>query len=196
KAHAFLTSGSTADIFRAPVVHPAQSTPTFWQWFAVLVFAGLITTGIGAVFGVTTKSQPVLLMFGVILAVAMTQLLLQSFKAGMGATFIARAAVLSALVCTAYFSLHTAFHFMLATSLPAVRKLNDTGQFALVGLVMLVFVSILLIQQSLPKLAKYSIVRGAYVHFYNGLYVDIPFSRLVRRFWPIQAIPYTKPKEV
>lgn len=126
----------------------------------------------------------------------MTQLLLQSFKAGMGTAFTARAAGLSALICTAYFSLHAAFHFMLATSLPAVRIVNGPTQFALIGLVMLVFLAILLIQQNLPSLAKYPIARRAYVHLYNGLYVDIPFSRLVQRFWPIQAVPYTQPKGV
>ena len=189
KAHAFLSSGSSVDIFRAPAVHPAQSTPTFWQWIVVLTFAGLMTIGIGAAFGVAPERQPALLALGAIVAVAMTQLLLQSFKAGMGAAFIARAAGLSALVCTAYFSLHAAFHFMLATSLPAVRMINGPAQFALIGLVMLVFFAILLIQQNLPNLAKYPIARRAYVHLYNGLYVDIPFSRLVRRFYPIYAQP-------
>ncbi|MHB1676460.1 MAG: NADH-quinone oxidoreductase subunit L [Sulfuriferula sp.] len=196
KAHAFLSSGSTVDIFRAPAVHPAQSTATFWQWIAVLAFAGLITTGIGTAFGVTPKSQPALLAIGVIVVVAMTQLLLQSFKAGMGAIFIVRAAGLSALVCVAYFSLHAAFHFMLATSLPTVRMANGPAQFTLIGLVMLVFFAILLIQQNLPNLAKYPIARRAYVHLYNGLYVDIPFSWLVQRFWPTQAVPYTQRKGV
>ena len=189
KAHAFLSSGSSVDIFRAPAVHPAQSTPTFWQWIVVLTFAGLMTIGIGAAFGVAPESQPALLALGAIVAVAMTQLLLQSFKAGMGAAFIGRAAGLSALVCTAYFSLHAAFHFMLATSLPAVRMINGPAQFAIIGLVMLVFFAILLIQQNLPNLVKYPIARRAYVHLYNGLYVDIPFSRLVRRFYPIYAQP-------
>lgn len=192
KAHAFLSSGSGVDIFRAPAVHPAQSTPTFWQWIVVLAFAGLMTIGIGAAFGVAPESQPALLALGAIVAVAMTQLLLQSFKAGMGAAFIARAAALSALVCTAYFSLHAAFDFMLATSLPAVQMVNSPTQFALIGLVMLVFFAILLIQQNLPNLAKYPIARRAYVHLYNGLYVDIPFSRLVQRFCPI----YNQPKGV
>ncbi|MHB8390234.1 MAG: NADH-quinone oxidoreductase subunit L [Acidobacteriaceae bacterium] len=189
KAHAFLTSGSTADIFRAPAVYPAQSTPTFWQWIVVLAFAGLMITGIGTAFGEASESQPALLALGVILSVAVTQLLLQSFKAGMGAAFIARAAGISALVCTAYFGLHAAFHFMLATSLPTVRLMNGPGQLALIGLVMLVFFSILLIQQNLPNLAKYPIARRAYVHLYNGLYVDIPFSRLARQFFPIYAQP-------
>jgi NAD(P)H-quinone oxidoreductase subunit 5 len=194
KAHAFLSSGSGVDIFRAPAVRPAQSTPTIWQWIAVTVFAGLVTTGISKAFGVTPERQPALLALGVILAVAMTQLLLQSFKAGMGAAFIARAAFLSALVCTAYFSLHAAFHFMLATSLPTVRMINGPGQFVLIGLVMLVFVSILLIQQSLPKLLGSPFFRRVYVHLYNGLYVDIPFSRLVSRIWRTQAVPHTQPK--
>jgi NAD(P)H-quinone oxidoreductase subunit 5 len=196
KAHAFLSSGSGVDIFRAPAVRPAQSTPTFWQWLIVPALAGLMTIGIGAVFGVAPENQPALLALGAILAVAMTQLLLQSFKVGMGTAFIVRAAGLSALVCTAYFSLHAAFHFMLTTSLPAVRMVNGPTQFAIIGLVMLTFFVILLIQQNLPNLAKYPIARRAYVHFYNGLYVDVPFSRLVQRFWPIQAALYTQPKGV
>lgn len=189
KAHAFLSSGSGVDIFRAPAVHAAQSIPKFWQWIIVLAFAGLMTVGVGSAFGMDIKTQPALLALGAIITVAITQLLLQSFKTGMGAVFIARAAGASTLVCTAYFSLHSAFHFMLETSLPSVRTINGPGQFALIGLVMLVFFAILLIQQNLPNLARYPIARRAYVHLYNGLYVDIPFSRLVRRFCPIYARP-------
>ena len=189
KAHAFLSSGSTVDIFRAPAVHPAQSTPTFWQWIVVLSFSSLMTAGIGTAFGVTPKSQPALLALGIVVAVAMTQLLLQSFKTGMGAAFITRSVGLSTLVCTAYFGLHAIFHFMLATSLPAVRMINGPTQFALIGLVVLVFFIILLIQQNLPNLLKYPFACRAYVHLYNGLYVDIPFSRLIRRFFPIVTQP-------
>ncbi len=197
KAHAFLSSGSGVDVFRAPAVRPAQSTPTIGQWIVVSAFAVLVTIGIGTVFGLTPEHQPALLALGVILGVAMTQLLLGSFKAGMGAAFIARAAVLSALVCTAYFSLHAAFHFMLATSLPAVRLISGPDQFVLVGLVMMVFVSILLIQQSLPKWMGNPFSRKVHVYLYNGLYVDIPFSRLVRRIWRTPAHnPYTQAKGV
>jgi NAD(P)H-quinone oxidoreductase subunit 5 len=196
KAHAFLSSGSGVDIFRAPAVRPAQSTPTIGQWVLVSAFALLVTVGIGNVFGVTPARQPAVLALGTILGVAMAQLLLQSFKAGMGAAFIIRSTVLSALICTTYFSLHAAFHFMLATSLPAVRLINGPAQFVIIGLVMLVFVSILVIHQSLPKLLGNPFSRKIHVYLYNGLYVDIPFSRLVRRIWNTQATPYTKVKGV
>jgi NAD(P)H-quinone oxidoreductase subunit 5 len=85
---------------------------------------------------------------------------------------------------------------MLATSFPAVRIVNGPAQIPLIGVVMLVFFTILLIQQSLPNLGKYPVARRAYVHLYNGLYVDIPFSRLVQWFWPIQAVPHVQPKGV
>ncbi len=196
KAHAFLSSGSGVDILRAPTVRSARSTPTFWQWFVVLVFAALMTIGIGAAFGMDPGHQPALLALGTIVAVAMTHLLLQFSKAGMGAAFVARAGVLSALVCSAYFSLHAAFHFLLLTSLPAVRMVSGPTQLALIGMVMLTFFAILVIQQNLPNLGRYKIARSAYVHFYNGLYVDVPFSRLVQRFWPIQTAPYAQSKGV
>ncbi|MHB1581768.1 MAG: proton-conducting transporter transmembrane domain-containing protein [Acidithiobacillus sp.] len=190
KAHAFLSSGSGVDVVRAPAVRLVQPIASFLQWGVVLAIAGLVMLGIGAAFGLDPERQPALLALGVIVAAAMTQLLLHSFKAGVGAAFIARAAALSVLVITAYFSLHAVFHFMLATSFPAVRLLNNSpAQYPLIGLVMLVFFALLLIQQSLPVLARYAVARRAYVHLHNGLYVDIPFSRLVQRFWPVQAVP-------
>ena len=185
KAHAFLSSGSAVDIYRAPAVQAAHTSPTFWHWVIVLVFAGLMTTGIGTVFGITLKLQPALLAFGMIVVVAMTQYLLQSFMSGLGATFILRAAGLSALVCVAYYSLHAIFHFMLATSLPPVRITNDPVQSILIIMVMLVFFGILWVQQNLPHMAKYPIVRRIYVHLYSGLYIDIPFSRLMQRLFPL-----------
>ena len=196
KAHAFLASGSGVDLFRAPAVRSAQSTPTIGQWIVVAAFAVLVTVAIGTAFGVTLERQPALLALGAILGVAMTQLLLQSFKAGMGVFFVARAAVLAALVCTAYFSLHAAFHYMLSPSLPAERLINGPAQFAIIALVMMVFVSILVIQQSLPKLLGNPVSRRVYVYLLNGLYVDIPFSRLVSRIWGIQPTSLTQAKGV
>ncbi|MHB8254699.1 MAG: NADH-quinone oxidoreductase subunit L, partial [Acidiferrobacter sp.] len=113
----------------------------------------------------------------------------QSFKTGMGAAFIGRAAGLTALVGTAYFSLHATFHFMLATSFPVVRMVDGPAQFPIIGLVMLVFLAIFLVQQSLPRLVQNPWAQRTYVHLYNGLYVDIPFSRLVRKVWHIRNVP-------
>jgi len=76
---------------------------------------------------------------------------------------------------------------MLASSLPAVRLINGPDQFALIALVMVVFISILVIQQSLPKFLGNPFSRRVYVYLYNGLYVDIPFSRLVSRIWGIRS---------
>ncbi|MHB1656255.1 MAG: NADH-quinone oxidoreductase subunit L [Burkholderiales bacterium] len=187
KAHAFLSSGSGVDNFRAPSVKRAHATPALWQWLVVVTFAALMTAGTGYAFGITVTTQPALLGSGIIVVVAMTQFLLQSFMTGIGPTFILRAAALSAVVCTAYFSLHAAFHLILQTSLPAVRISRDPVQFVLIGMILLVFFAIILIQQNLPKLARYPVARRAYVHLYNGLYVDIPFSRLVQWLFPVHV---------
>ncbi len=187
KAHAFLSSGSAVDNFRAPSVKRAHASPTLWQWLVVVAFAALMTAGIGYAFGITVTIQPALLGSGIIVVVAMTQFLLPSFMSGMGPAFILRAAALSAVVCTAYFSLHAAFHFILQTSLPPVRITRDPVQFVLIGMILLVFFAIILIQQNLPKLVRYPIARRAYVHLYNGLYIDIPFSRLVQWLFPVHV---------
>ena len=186
KAHAFLSSGSVVDNFRAPTLSAASSTVPGWQVALGLIVAALMAIGIGAGFGVTLRQQPALIAMGTILAVAMAQLLLQALNTRHTGTsgLLLRLGGLSALVCMAYFGLHTLFTALLGTSLPAAPLPASAVQNGLLGLIVVVFVGLLFIQQMLPQLAQNPFWRATYVHLYNDLYIDVFLSRMVRSLGP------------
>ena len=190
KAHAFLSSGSVVDNFRAPALPAASSAAAVWQAALGLIVAALMAIGIGAGFGVALRQQPALIVMGAILAVAMTQLLLQALNLrtiGMGGLLL-RMVGLSALVSTAYFGLHMLFTALLGTSLPVAQLPAGPMRDGLLGLIVIVFLGLLFIQQLLPRLGQNPFWRAIYVHLYNDLYVDGFLTRMVRSFGPAGTV--------
>ena len=187
KAHAFLASGSVVDNFRVPALPDVFSAATAWQAVLGLIVAALMTIGIGAGFGVALQQQPTLIAMGVILTVAITQLLLQALNTRNTGTsgLLLWMGGLSALVCTAYFGLHMLFTALLGTSLPTAQLPAGAVQNGLVGLIVVVFLGLLFIQQMLSRNLRKPFWQAIYVHLYNGLYIDIFFTRMVRSFGPV-----------
>jgi NAD(P)H-quinone oxidoreductase subunit 5 len=186
KAHAFLSSGSVVDNFRVPTLPSVPSTATAWQAVLGLTVAALMIIGIGAVFGVAWQQEPALIVMGAILTVGITQLLLQALntRTGTGGLLL-RIGGLSALVGTAYFGLHILFTALLGTSLPTARLSASAMQDGLLGLIVVVFLGLLFIQQMLSRNLRKPFWQAIYVHLYNGLYIDIFFTRMVRSFGPV-----------
>jgi NAD(P)H-quinone oxidoreductase subunit 5 len=187
KAHAFLSSGSVVDNFRVPALPSVFSAATAWQAALGFTVAALMTIGMGAGFGVALQQQPALIVMGLILTVAITQLLLQALNTrntGTGGLLL-RMVGLSALVCTAYFGLHMLFTALLGTSLPTAQLPAGAVQDGLLGLIVVVFLSLLFIQQMLSRNLRKPFWQAIYVHFYNGLYIDIFFTRMVWSFGPV-----------
>ena len=188
KAHAFLSSGSVVDNFRAPAVL-SPSSASVWRAVLGLVVATLIALSIGVGFGAMAQRQPALLVMGVILAVAMTQLLLQALnarKTGTGGLLL-RMASLSTLLCTAYFGLHMLFTRMLGASLPAEPLKADGTRQGMLGVIVVVFLGLLFVQQALPRMSKTRFWQAVYVHVYNDLYMDVFLTRMVRILRPVGA---------
>ncbi len=185
KAHAFLSSGSVVEHFRAPALVVSTAT-SLWRAILGLVIAALMALGIGTGFGVALPQQPALIVMAVILAVGMTQLLLQGLNGrttGSGGVLL-RVGALSALVCVAYFGLHLGFVHLLGASVPADPRHADVVQKGLLGLIAMAFLALLLIQQLLPRLAQSAFWQAAYVHFYSGLYADGMLTEFVRGLGP------------
>jgi NAD(P)H-quinone oxidoreductase subunit 5 len=189
KAHAFLASGSGVDSFRAPAITYAVPKSQFWRRSLAFVIAALMTLGIGAAFGITIDQQPALLAAGAIVAIAMTQLLLQATSLSSNGAFLLKAAGLTLITCTAYFALHHLFELALAGSVLPVRETGGPIQMALVILIIVVFAGLLLIQQSF-KSGRSPLRQSVYVHLYNGLYIDVFITRVLQRIWPAPAKLY------
>lgn len=182
KAHAFLSSGSVVDHFRAPVLPTVPRIATMWQVMRSLAVAAPIVIGTGAVFGVSLPQQTALIVMGIILTVAISQLLLQALNMGKisASRLLLTIIGLSALVSTAYFGLDTLFTVLFRASLPTALGSVGVVQDGLLGLITAVFVGLLLVQQMLPRILNKPFWQATYVHFYNGLYIDTFFTRLVR----------------
>jgi NAD(P)H-quinone oxidoreductase subunit 5 len=186
KAHAFLASGSGVDSFRSPVI--AYVTPNFpWlRRIVALAIAALMAIGAGAVFGVTLDQQPALIATGTIVAIAVSQLLLQASNFMGGAAFLLRSLGLSAVVCTTYFALHAGFVLVLQDSVLPARNMTGTFQSVMAVVIVAVFLTLLLVQQGFKK--AHSPMSGAiYMHLYNGLYIDVFITRILQRVWPSPA---------
>jgi len=185
KAHAFLSSGSVVDHYRAPVLSESGAS-SLWRIPLALMVAVVMTLGVGAAFGVALEQQPALLVMALILAVGMTQLLLQGLNAGAHGTggLLLRVGGLSALVCAAYFGLHMGFVQLLRASVPADPLHADGIHEVLLGLIVAAFIALLLIQQLLPRLSRAPFWQAAYVHFYSGLYADGLLTEFVRGLGP------------
>ena len=189
KAHAFLASGSGVDGFRAPSITYASPKPQIWHRGLAFVIATLMTLGVGAAFGVTIDQQPALLATGAIVAIAMTQLLLQATNLNSNRAFVLKALGLTFVVGTAYFALHHLFELALAGSVLPVRETHGAFQMLLVLLIIAIFAGLLLIQQAF-KTGRSPLRQSFYVHLYNGLYIDVYITRVLQRVWPAPANPY------
>lgn len=192
KAHAFLASGSGADAFRAPVVRYDSKGPKSGGLLFALIVAGGMTAAIGTAFGVTWQQQPTLIAAGAIVAIAISQIMLQTADILYQPAPMLRAIGLSALVCAAYFLLHQMFERILNDSVLPLRDTASAAQDILVPLTIAVFVGLLLMQQFV-KAARSSLRDTLYLHLYNGLYIDVYITRLLQRVWPAPHQPAKTP---
>jgi len=183
KAHAFLASGSGVDAFRAPAIAFTGGSTGPGRMLAALATGGLMTLAVGAAFGVSLHEQPALIAAGAIVAIAMSQLLLQAASVTSDREFLLRSLGLAAIVSTAYFALHALFEHALAGSVLPVRDASDVLHSTLAVIVVCVFLALLVAQQRLKQIRSPG-GEAVYVHLYNGLYIDVYITRILQRIWP------------
>jgi NAD(P)H-quinone oxidoreductase subunit 5 len=189
KAHAFLASGSGVDAFRAPAIS-FSGLIAARHWAFALGSSIALTLLVGAAFGVTPSGQPALLAAGAIVAVALSQLMLQAAQLGDERSLLLRVLGLSTLVCTAYFALHALFEHALEGSVYPLQDEGGALQTALATLIVGLFLGLLVLQHRL-KFAAAPQHEALYMHLYNGLYIDVFITRILQRIWPA---PATQPR--
>ncbi|MGC8528961.1 MAG: proton-conducting transporter membrane subunit [Leptospirillia bacterium] len=189
KAHAFLSSGSVVDDYRAPALPFSPQSSSSLRAVLGLFVGAIMTFAVGSLFGIDFGKSPALVVLGAILSVGVTQLMLPALNArhaGMGTLFLWTGGM-SAGVCIAYFGFHKLFDLILGSSLPSAGFAGDALQKGILGAIIVVFIALLLIGQKLPELLGKPFWQGLYVHLYNGLYVDIFIARMVGRPAPAMA---------
>lgn len=195
KAHAFLASGSGVDAFRSPNIHMNSHGFQPLRLLAALALGAMLALGIGSMFRVYWGGTPALLGVGVVLAVAVSQLVLQATAVLRPFPAAIRAGGLSALLCVAYFSLHALFERVLASSVVPVTEHVQAAYMVLVPIVGAMFLALLLVQQFLQWARSPARLR-LYVHLYNGLYIDVYITRLLQSLWPAPTQKAIQPQGV
>ena len=189
KAHAFLSSGSVVDYHRSPTLPTGPRAVSMGKIIGTVLLAIAGVIGIGSAFGAPMFDNGALVVMGIVLATAVSQLLMQSFTldpSGTGA-LAWMGLGLSALISTAYFGLGILFTHLSQGVLPTPLSARGLVHEGLVGLVAMVFIGLWWLRQMLPRVRESRLGWAIYVHLYNDLYLDVMFTRLVRRFWPGQA---------
>jgi len=186
KAHAFLASGSGVDAFRTPGLPYVPGSFKPGQLLVALATGAFMAAAVAAAFGITFTEQPALVAAGAIVAIAVSQLLLQtaSMAGGVsgGRSLLLRGLGLSIVVSVAYFTLHALFEMALQGSVLPVRETAGLFQSVLALAIVGVFLALTVLQQALKHDPTF-FGDGLYIHLYNGLYIDVYITRLLQRVW-------------
>ena len=177
KAHAFLSSGSVVEIARASWVPDAKRAPSLGRFFASFFAALVLYAGIGWMFGIANLESAAVLALGTILVMGVTLLLAQATAGKPNGYVIGRTAGAAALVTVAYFALQAGAEFLTASVLPSLQEPSLLG-LAIMGLVVLSFGLITVLQVLAPARGDSRYWRAARVHIANGLYANAVFNRL------------------
>ncbi len=178
KAHAFLSSGS--------IVSMSQSawTPSERPGAHPLILVGALgaavalTWMIGGLFGVSAASGPGVLLLGAVFMMALTYLLWNLWASSHRASLVGWGLLVGTGAATAYFGLHAAFEIMLAPSLPQYAPLRSPLEYAVMALVVLLFMAVLVFQSQLPSWSATRLGRALYVHASHGFYLGTIANRV------------------
>ncbi|WP_289015684.1 proton-conducting transporter membrane subunit [uncultured Methylobacterium sp.] len=184
KAHAFLASGSIIDLARASWAPAPSGRPHPLRLAAVLAGAGVLSVAMGTLFGASLTETPGVFVLGFILLMGLAQLIDASLGAQPSLRVAAGGLALAVAVAVAYFALQLGAEHLLAAALPANQALRGPLDLAIVGLTVLSFASVTVLQSLLPFRAAEPRWQSLYVHLANGLYLNALANRLTLRLWP------------
>lgn len=187
KAHAFLSSGSAVDLARASWVPSAEVAPRPARLVLAAVGAVGITWVVSLAFGASLTAAPGVFTLGAILAMGLAHLLASSVEARPAAPVIGRGVALALAVAVAYFALQLGAERLLAGALPPNQALRGPFDLAIVGLVLVSFGTVTVLQGLLPYRTASPRWQALYVHLFNALYVNAVANHAVAKLWPVSA---------
>jgi len=184
KAHAFLSTGSAVDGWRAATLAPMRRRPSLGAWIAAgLVGLGTVV-GLAFALGVSPVGEPALFALGLVVALALSPLLVRG--AG-GLRLVLRSIVAVTLVAGLYFGWHELF----AHALPVVERSLSTSMMVRVAIVCVAFVALFTLQAALQARPTGRLARALQPALLAGFYLDEIFTRATFRLWP-PSLPRTE----
>ena len=157
-----------------------------------LIGAVALTWGISLGFGASLTEAPGVFALGAILVMGVTHLVANAIDERPGPFVVLRGIGLAAAVAVAYFGLQLGAEQVLAGSLPQKQALRGPLDLAIVGVVIVSFGAVTVLQNTMPYRMGEPRWQAIYVHLFNGLYVNALTNRLVQRWWPVDSASTAK----
>ncbi|MHB1581639.1 MAG: proton-conducting transporter transmembrane domain-containing protein [Acidithiobacillus sp.] len=181
KAHAFLSSGSVTDQLRQ-VPPGGKKIPSMISWLAAIFF-GLVISGGGAwAFAENPLRDPTWIALVVIVAVAVSQILVKGFQFdALPDRFVAL--LVAASMGFSYLILHTLFVWGFTSDMTRSMVSVSTPYLWLVGLAAVSFLILSWLQGPGRALLPQKLQLVLFTHLYNGLYADVWVEQFSHRFW-------------
>lgn len=185
KAHAFLSAGSVIDISRASWVARPHGKPHPARLVIGLSGAVGLTWAVSLAFGASLTRAPGVFALGAIMVMGVTHLVANAIDERPSPFVILRGVGLAVGVAVAYFALQLGAEVLMSGSLPEKQALRGPLDLAIVGLVIVLFGVVTVLQNAMPYKMADPRWQAFYVHLFNGFYVNAFTNRLVHRWWPV-----------
>lgn len=185
KAHAFLSSGSVIAGARSAGAPPPKS---YRGWVVALVAfasAGALVLVLSLLFGNCPWGDSGRFGLGLILAVALAQLLWHWWSTSSGISGVISGLAVAAAVGLLSVALHEGTRHLLGDSVAPAPSFTMAWPIAL--LTALSFLLLSLRAFLPPTWASTAAGRALFVHSYNGFYVNTAANRLIATLWPPHA---------
>ncbi len=184
KAHAFLTSGSVLDVAAGLQQGNRPQHRSVWMLPVAIVLSGLICLGAAAVTSMNQQSTSGSLVLGLVLGIALTQLIWPSLSSRSWPTAV-RGTGSAAVVGVVYFLLYRVTDLVLSTSVSHHMVAPSLFDNAIVALAGFGFLAVFGLQALMDGNSKGSsqALRAFYVHALNGFYLDVPARRITGKLW-------------
>lgn len=181
KAHAFLSSGSVTDQLRQ-VPPGGKKVPSPGAWLAAVVLGVLIAGGGARALGENPLADPVWLALVVILAVALSQLLIKGFSFDVWADRLT-AMALAVVMGGVYLLLHSLFVWVFQRDMAAPLTETGTNQRLFIYCVAGSFLFLSWLQGPGRVLLPQRLQLALFTHLYHGFYADYWVEQFSHRFW-------------
>jgi NAD(P)H-quinone oxidoreductase subunit 5 len=185
KAHAFLSSGSvleSAARVRTTAPAPPRGRQATLSLLLAAAIAAVLCLSAAWLLGIEYAKKPGAPVLGLVLAIAVTQLLWHALATGSG-RLATRGVLAAGVVCLGYFGAFLLMDRVLASSASHQTISAAPLDIAVWSCVAAGFVGVFVLQALATSGARFSWLQAFYVHALNGFYFDIPARRVTAWFW-------------
>lgn len=185
KAHAFLSCGSVLDSaarMKVPALPAPPAGRSTLAFAAAIPLAAAIVFGVFQVIGIDTHAKPGGSVLGLVLMLALTQLLWKGLSAGV-LQLALRSMATAFLVAVTYSVAYLAMDHLVASSTAYHAVPPSMFDVAVLAFVATGFIGMFALQALSKPLGQRRWARALYVHALNGFYIDIPARKVTAWFY-------------